>query len=355
MPIRNIHIPRYTSKDLPILVCSMLPLAILFNIFLFGKNYFSSIGAFTKATLFMFAITGGCFMLYGFVAILLRNRFPSENELKKRLIVSIGIFVLMSAVLMSVLLRGLDLINFMDYQFSDADFTKSFITLIVMNIFLTFLEEGVSRFEQYKATVRETEELKKEYMQSQLLGLKSQVNPHFLFNGLNTLSSLINENPQQAEKFLDEMSKVYRYLLKSNEEQLVSLRTELSFISSYFYLLKARYGEGIELSIDVSDDELGRLIPPLTLQIIFENTLNQNSISKTQPLKIDIRLSEDKWLQITNNHQPRMNSLDISSKGLENISNKFLLLGQQPMHITGRAKERIIRLPLIANPQMNPA
>lgn len=355
MPIRNIHIPRYTSKDLPILLCSMLPLAVLFNLFLFGKKYFSTPGIFTTATVVMFAITVAFFMIYGSVAILLRNRFPKESQLNKRLIASIAIFILMSAVLLSATLRGLDLINFLGYKFNDADFTKLFITLVVMNIFLTFLEEGVSRFEQYKTTVRETEELKKEYMQSQLLGLKSQVNPHFLFNGLNTLSSLINENPEQAEKFLDEMSKVYRYLLKSNEEQLVNLRTELSFISSYFYLLKARYGEGIELTINVAEEEQELLIPPLTLQIIFENTLNQNSISKTQPLKITITSTADKWLVIKNNHQPRISSLDISSKGLENISNKFILLGQQPMSISGIAKERTIRLPLISNTQMNPA
>jgi len=151
------------------------------------------------------------------------------------------------------------------------------------------------------------------------------------------------------------MSKVYRYLLKSNEEQLVNLRTELSFISSYYYLLKARYGEGIDLAINVPEKEQELMIPPLTLQIIFENTLNQNTISKSQPLKIEIYLAEQKSLEIKNSHQPRISTFDSSTKGLENISNKFLLLGQDPMNISCNGKERIIRLPLIPNTQMNPA
>jgi len=93
-------------------------------------------------------------------------------------------------------------------------------------------------------------------MQSQLLGLKSQINPHFLFNSLNSLSSLINEDEQEAEVFLDEMSKVYRYLLRSNDEELVTLQTELDFIRSYFYLLKTRLGRALELRINVPEEAL---------------------------------------------------------------------------------------------------
>lgn len=355
MPIRNIHIPKYTSKDVPILIGSMLPLSVIFGAFLFGERYFTDWQIFIIVTLVMFAITGSAFLVYGLVAILLRNRFPREDQLTTRLISSVVIFILMSAVLLSVVLRGFDLFGFLGYRFSEADFTKSFLVLVVMNVFLTFLEEGVSRFEQYKATVKETEELKKEYMQSQLLSLKSQVNPHFLFNGLNTLSSLINENPEKAEMFLDEFSKVYRYLLKNSEEQLVPVRTELAFISSYYHLLKARYGEGINMEIEVPEEEQDLLIPPLTLQIIFENTLSQNSIGKNQPLEIRIGTSNDEWLEIRNSNQARINNNTLSEKGLENIANKYVLLGQPYINISSDSKERVIRLPLIANHQTNPA
>src|SRR5205085_5679631 len=138
---------------------------------------------------------------------------------------------LMSAVYVSLILRGYDYFNFFGYEYAEPDFIKCYTSIIVVNIFLTFLNEGVYRFEKYRATVTETEQLKKEYMQSQLLGLKSQMNPHFLFNSLNTLSSLIHEDAETAENFLDHMSKVYRYLLRNNDEQLVKLGTELNFIA----------------------------------------------------------------------------------------------------------------------------
>jgi LytS/YehU family sensor histidine kinase len=168
---------------------------------------------------------------------------------------------------------------------------------------------------------------------------------------LNSLSSLITESPDKAEVFLNELSKVYRYLLKNNNEQLITLKTEISFIHSYFYLLKERYGEGIQLQITVPAEAEELMLPPLTLQIIFESILSQNTIAKSQPLKITIEFEEPALLEIKNNSQPRINIFDFSEKGLENIANKYLLLGQQPVRVVNQSKQRIIRLPLILNPQ----
>src|SRR4029079_9617844 len=199
-------------------------------------------------------ILGFAFFIYGLVAISLRNRFPEDNQLLKRLTICISIFFLMSAVFISLILRGYDYFEFQGYEYEESDFTKSYVAFMVINVFLTFLNEGVSRFEKYRATVTETEQLKKEYMQSQLLGLKSQMNPHFLFNSLNSLSSLIHEDADTAEEFLNHMSKVYRYLLRNNEEKLVTIETELHFIQSYYFLLRSRHEEGLQLDIDVSSD-----------------------------------------------------------------------------------------------------
>jgi LytS/YehU family sensor histidine kinase len=220
-----------------------------------------------------------------------------------------------------------------------------------MNVFLTFLNEGVSRFESYKTTIMETEQLKKEYMQSQLLGLKSQMNPHFLFNGLNTLSSLIQEDADKAEDFLNHMSKVYRYLLRNNEEKLVELDTELGFIKSYYFLLKARHADGLDLSIEVSPDHYNDLIPPLTLQMIFEDATAQNTACKDCPLFISIRSLEHQ-LVIKNTVQPKLNNTEGTNDRLENISNKFRLLCQKEVIIEETPMERIITLPLIPNKEL---
>ena len=247
----DVNIPRYTSKDFPIMVATMLPMSVLTNYFLFGKRYFIESDVLTWASLVTFILICIAYIFHGLVAISLRNRLPREQDLFKRLAIAITIFILMTGVYLSMVCRAYDLFQFMGYQYNEANFTKCFVSFIIMNIFLTFLNEGVSRFENYRTTLTETEQLKKEYMQSQLLGLKSQMNPHFLFNGLNTLSSLIQEDAEKAEEFLDHMSKVYRYLLRNNEEQLVDLQTEISFIRSYYFLLKERYAGGLHLTISV--------------------------------------------------------------------------------------------------------
>ena len=341
-----IAIPRYTSKDVPIMVFSMGPMALLINYFLFDDRYFESFRVFLPATLVTFIVLCLAFLVYGVVAISLRNRFPSEEELFKRLSICVMLFVLMTGVYLSIVTRAYDLFRFLGYEFNETGFTKCYAALVVMNIFLTFLNEGVSRFENYKITTLETEQLKREYMQSQLLGLKSQMNPHFLFNSLNSLSSLIHEDAEGAELFLDHMSKVYRYLLRNHDEQLVSLGTELNFIQSYYHLLKVRHADGLSLHIDVAPHYEETMIPPLTLQMIIENALNSNTASRKTPLHIDIRAAGRKLI-ISNTVNPKHGAPLAGDESLDNIIKKFRLLVQKNILIELSEGERIIQIPII--------
>jgi len=347
----HVDIPKYSNKDIPIMVGTMFPMTLLMNYFLFGSRYFKEVSVFIWATLVTFLLLCIAFNIYGFVAISLRRRFPGDHELFKRLAICITIFIIMTGVYLSIVCRGYDLFNFMGYEYDERNFAKCFVTFVVMNVFLTFLNEGVSRFENYRATHTETEQLKKEYMQSQLLGLKSQMNPHFLFNGLNTLSSLIQEDAEKAEDFLDHMSKVYRYLLRNNEEQLVELQTEVGFIRSYYFLLKARYGDGLSLLVDIDSVYYHHRVPPLTLQMIFENILTLNTITKNRPLVIEIKTMDGK-LVIKNTVQPKLNCSDCFDQGIENITKKFRLLCQKEVMIEETPEERTIRLPLIPSKEL---
>ena len=347
---RSLKIPTYHAKDFVVLVASMLPMAILTNYFLYDEEYFGNTGNFLLATFVSFLFFGGGFLTYGFVAISLRNRFPNDSDLIKRLAVCLSIFFLMSAFYMSFLLLAYDYFNFLGYRYSEIDFIKGYISLVVMNIFLTFLNEGVYRFENLRATVIETEKLKTEYMHSQLLGLKSQMNPHFLFNGLNTLSCLIQDDADKAEEFLDHMSKVYRYLLRNNEEQLVSIETELGFVRSYYFLLKARHADGLEIKTDVPVSCFDHMIPPLTLQMIIENTVNHNSISRSMPLRISVSAEND-CLQISHTIQPKMNNHE-EDEAFENIKNKYWLLCQKKVSTLVMDRERRISLPLIPKKEL---
>lgn len=343
-------LPHYTSKDYIIMLWVMIPFSIIINTFVFGKKYFSDWGLFLIATI----ITGvaACidFILCGVVAVEMKKRFPADNQVAKRLTLMIGIFLILSGLFLYFLFSFYEVIHFYGYTFNESGFAWAYISMGVVNIFLTFLHEGVSRFERWKANLQETEQLKKAVMQSQLLGLKSQVNPHFLFNCLNSLSSLIYECPDDAEKFLDKMSKVYRYMLRNEEDVLVSLDTELHFIHAYYALLKARYGDGIQLNIDVNINDLNSLLPPLSLQVIIENAFSQNIMHRSAPLKISIYSDKNDCIVIRNNIQPKTitDAFDYEA-GLDNLVSKYRLLNQKQVMIRDTKNERMIQLPLIKN------
>ena len=341
----KLNFPKYTSKDAPIMLGSMLILALILNAIIFDQ-YFSQLIVFIWGTLATFSALIPVFMLYGMIAISLRNRFPDDGQTVKRLFICISVFLLLSAVIIALFLLGYDGIHFLGYQFSEADYTNCYLATIIMNIFLTFLNEGVAQFERYKITLIQTEQLKKEYLQSQLLGLKSQMNPHFLFNSLNTLSSLIHEDSEKAEDFLDHMSKVYRYLLRNNEEKLVNLQTEIDLVKSYYFLLKKRHCDALNIKISIPKEYLQREIPPLTLQMLIENTINQNTLTRNEPLNLFITINNEQ-IEITHNLQPKLYGSLEGEEAMENITNKFRLLTQKNIVISESEQKRIIRLPLL--------
>lgn len=344
----KIKLPQYSSKDYYVMLWVMLPLTILLNGILFGKLYFSNWKVFILATLI--SGTGACidFILCGFVAVALKQRFPAERQVPKRLSLMIFAFLLLTGLFLYSLFRGYEAIHFYGYTFYEAGFVWSYIAMGIMNVFITLVQEGISRYENWRANLKETEALKVSYRQSQLLGLKSQVNPHFLFNSLNSLSSLISEDEETAEKFLNEMSKVYRYMLRNDEDELVTLDTELSFINSYMYLLKARYGDGLILQTTVNEADRQKLIPPLTLQVIIENAVNQNAINKHDPLKIAIHTTAGNSITVYNNVQPKVVTeiMDYEA-GIDNLVSKYRLLNETAVIIDEGETGRTIRLPLI--------
>ncbi|MCW3073043.1 MAG: hypothetical protein JWP69_112 [Flaviaesturariibacter sp.] len=344
--LKSRHILRFTEQDAVILLVSMLPLTVILNLFIFNGRYFSEPKILITASIITFVFLAGFFTFCSSIAVVLRNRLPAEEQNIVRLGASIALYAFLSFLTISILFRLYDFFTFFEYRFNDSAFGKGLACMIVINVFLTFLMEGVSRFEQYRMASQQTEKLQKEYMKSQVLGLKSQMNPHFLFNSLNSLSSLIQEDTDEAETFLNEMSKVYRYLLRNNEEYLVPLETELNFINSYTYLLKARYGDAFHVKTTVGSTAKEYMLPPLTLQMLIENIITQNAISKKEPLQIEIK-SSARSLTVTNSILTKLNTSAGKDAGLENISNKYRLLSLKGLTIETSETERIIYLPLI--------
>jgi len=165
--------------------------------------------------------------------------------------------------------------------------------------------------------------LQKENLQSQFEMLKNQVNPHFLFNSLNVLVSLIKLEPDTAERFTEQLSKVYRYVLENKEKDLVSLETELDFLKAYVYLLEIRFMDKIKININLPEDKLIMQLPPIALQLLIENAIKHNTFSKKNPLLIDIYTDSDDYLLVTNNLQIRDNRIESTGVGLKNIETRY--------------------------------
>lgn len=342
--------PQYNGKDNIVMILVILPFSIIVNSITFGSQYFLNWKMFLLGTGITFLATSIDFMLCGLIAISLKKRFPYEDQLLLRLCFMIFTFLLISGLFLYSLFRGYEQVNFFNYRFDENGFVWSYYTLGIFNIFLTFLMEGIARYNDWKLNGQETERLQEAYKQTQLNGLRSQVNPHFLFNSLNSLSGLIQEDEEKAEKFLDEMSKVYRYMLRNDEEQLVALATELSFVRSYMYLLKARYGDGLHIHLTVKEADLDKLLAPLSLQVIIENSFSLNIVSKSNPLTIAIT-SDEEGLLVTNNIQPKMVTgvLDFEA-GLDNLVKKYELLNMPVTVKDNCGRHRQVHIPLF-NPK----
>ncbi len=174
--------------------------------------------------------------------------------------------------------------------------------------------------------------LQKENLQSQFDILKQQVNPHFLFNSLNVLTSLIKLEPDLAEKFSEQLSKVYRYVLENKDNELVDLHTELNFLDAYIFLLNIRFVNKLNVNINIPENRRGDLIIPMAMQLLIENAIKHNTMSKSEPLNINIFIDENNMLNIVNNLQERPSQLVSTGVGLKNIQNRYLLLNNtQPV------------------------
>ncbi|MDD4971216.1 MAG: PAS domain S-box protein [Paludibacter sp.] len=189
--------------------------------------------------------------------------------------------------------------------------------------------------------------LQKENLQSQFDVLKQQVNPHFLFNSLNVLTSLIKLEPDLAEKFSEQLSKVYRYVLENKDNELVDLNTELNFLDAYIFLLNIRFVDKLRVNIDIPSNRRSDQIIPLAMQLLIENAIKHNIMSKSEPLTIDIFIDSDNYLNIVNNLQERPSQLVSTGVGLKNIQNRYLLLNNTAPAFEKTETHFIAKVPLV--------
>lgn len=222
---------------------------------------------------------------------------------------------------------------------------NSLITSVINIIIITVIE-AIVWFKRSQQSLLKAEKLERENSQIRFETLKSQLNPHFLFNSLNVLSSLIKKDSDKAQNFIDEFSSVYRYTLDVIEKPVVELREELDFAKSFLFLQKIRFDNAVDMEINVDASKLNYFVPPLAVQTLLENAFKHNKATTDSPLKIKIH-NENDLLVVINNLQPKIKGTDSKGVGLNNLNKRYELLGEKLPQYSVTEKEYVAKIPLI--------
>nr|WP_315195940.1 histidine kinase [uncultured Flavobacterium sp.] len=234
------------------------------------------------------------------------------------------------------------------YGYDDLLLRRALIIGLIFSILITTGFTAEQLLIKWNESKLEAVENKKQALQSELNALKLQLDPHFLFNNLSTLTSLIEENQITAVQYITNLSAVYRYVLSNRDKNMIVLKTELDFIKEYLFLYQIRYGASIVIDIADNIDHLNKFIAPLTLQLLIENAIKHNSFSTTAPLLIRISY-EDQWIIVQNNKSPKFTKEPGQGIGLKHIYQSYKLLGTMPPVVDDLEAIFEVRVPLLNN------
>ncbi len=289
-------------------------------------------------------ITATYWMSCNKIVVWLWHKYPWHIQPLKHLLVEIALLILLFIVITSL--------TSLAYMFepSVASICSSgikyqFALIITIIFFLTTFHEAIFFYRQWQEHFKKSAILEKSSIEAQYSVLKTQVNPHFLFNSLNTLITYVDGN-KLASNYIKNMSDFLRYTLNSNETELKTLEEEISIVEKYFYLQKSRFGDNICLNISINENDKHFFIPTLSLQMLIENAIKHNIISTKKPLNINVFIKNKEFIVVSNNLQKR---LDVKStkQGLNNITDRYKFLSNKNVSIEENTETFIVELPLL--------
>lgn len=282
--------------------------------------------------------------------IIMRRRYPGYAQVRKRVVYTVAVLLVVFFIINHSL--GWVHENLFPHPkrpgVTDFDYAVASLTIVLL---VSAIYEGVYLYYRWRESLVEQERLRRENVESQLMGLRNQVNPHFLFNSLNTLVYMIPEDPGRAVTFVRKLSKVYRYVLEIRDRQLISLGEELQFMESYVFLLKERFGSNIDVRVEAPPAAHARLIVPLSLQLLLENAIKHNIISSEHPLHITVEVDDEAGrLWVRNNLQPKHQEQPSTRVGLQNIRNRYAFFTPEPVEVIDDGQIFAVALPLLNAP-----
>ena len=300
----------------------------------------------------------GCYTFFIFIALLIwqgnvwlmyyvRKKFNWSEKQYYKIIVSLFLVnIVYSGAISTLLLHVWKTFSRETYP-DNSPILNTTLLIIIAACFITNIYEIIFLNQEREYNRSRVEQLNIAKAQAELEALKSQIDPHFIFNSLNTLSFLITRDPQNARLYNDTLAKVYRYILSNKEKDLVLLREEVEFISNYLYLLKIRFGDALSMIIEITDlSSEDFLIPPISLQALVENAIKHNEFNDKIPLVINVSISSN-YVIVRNVINPRSYAAPTSRIGLGNLDNRYKLITKRNIIIENNFKSFTVKLPII--------
>jgi len=330
-------------------IAALVAISIFINFLFSGTVNFNSLGRLLTTSLFGVSV-GLAYWLgnWAIGAFVVKNLNWKKNPQKANTI-SLLAFIIYGIIISP-------LVPFLFQRFVWHSEGKQLYYDVLINAFIGFsidmifvsIYYTISLSKSYKNAIIQNEQLKHENLLAKYEALKNQVDPHFLFNSLNTLSGVIEQKPEQATTFVKKLSEIYRYVLELQNKEVVALSEEMNFVNDYIYLVKNRFGESLHFTTNI-DDGNKVLVVPLALQMLAENAIKHNIISEEAPLNLEMNM-HDNYIEVKNNLQKKK-TIEGSAKpvGLENLKNRYAYLCDKEIEVNEKDGFFLVRIPVIKN------
>ncbi len=334
----------YTRKQIKT-IAILVPLVGILIAMAYGMVYeYGSIAAIIIDTIGGIISTGiiwiGCSLIVAF----LWHKYPWEKHPAKHLILEIiliFLYVLLFGLLTMILDKYVKI--YPNYAKDGPEIADFFISLLI-TYFITTLHEAVFFYKQWKYNFSKSTRLEKDNIEAKYETLKSQINPHFLFNSLNSLSLIVDDNTE-ATHYIQNLSEFLRYVLTSRDHELVLVRDEIQILEKYFSLQKSRFRDNLIINLNVDEKFYHYSLPPLVLQMLSENCIKHNIISKDKPLTINIFVEKESI--IVENKLQKKNTEISTKQGLRNITDRFSFFTTREVKISESTNTFRVEIPLL--------
>lgn len=296
------------------------------------------------SSIFLILLIQIAWAVYAWLNRLLNRRLPFSKGLYLRLTVQIALGILIILVLYFPFFLAVR--HFQPFPVNRVIQGMMVLSVIVLSIAINMTFISAHFIERWKEGIRHAEKLEREKIQMQYHHLKNQVDPHFLFNALTSLDSLVRSNPELASRFISHLSKIYRYVLQHKENEVVNLETELEFIHHYCSLQRIRFDQAFHVEFKLSKAAREKGIVMITLQMLIDNAIKHNEIHEQHPLKISV-YDKEEYLYVENNKQPKKLVLNSNKQGLSQLTALYAFLTERPVILEDKQDYFTVKLPLI--------